>query len=125
MRYVDAFVIAIPKKNLNAYKKMAALGGKTWMKHGALEYMESVGEDINPKGALEAKMLTFPKLLKLKKDEVPVFSYIVFKSRKHRDAVNAKVMKDPAMSPEAFKDTPMPFAMNRMSYGGFEAMVDL
>ncbi len=120
MRYVDAFLIPIPKKNLKAYKKMAQLGGKLWKKYGALEYMECVGDDLASKWSA-----TFPKTIKVKPDEIVIVSFIVFKSRKHRDAVNAKVMKDPSMSEGAMKDKPMPFDMKRMAYGGFESMVDM
>lgn len=121
MRYVDGYVLPIPKKNLPAYTKMAQLGGKIWMKHGALEYVECVGDDL--KATKWAP--SFTKVIKLKKGETLVFSYIVFKSRAHRDSVNAKVMKDPSMSPDSMKDKPMPFDMKRMAYGGFKAIVDL
>lgn len=121
MTYVDGFVFVVKKKNLVAYKKMAAEGGKLWKKHGALSYKECIGNDLTP----EHVKLTFPKLTKCKKDEIVCFSYITYKSKSHRDTVNAKVMKDPAMSAEAWKDKPMPFDMNRMTMGGFEAFVDL
>jgi alkaline phosphatase len=121
MRYVDGFVIAIPKKNLKAYKQMAAVGGKVWMKHGALQYVEAIGEDL-----LSVKQwggLPFPDMAKTKKGEIVVFSYIVYKSRKHRDQVNAKVHKDPFMNQDKYKT--MPFEMSRMAYGGFTTLVDL
>ncbi len=118
--YVDGFVLPVPKGKLAEYKKMASQGGKLWMKHGALQYFECVGEDLTPAWA----KMTFPKLAKTKPDETVVFSFIVFKSRKHRDQVNAKVMKDPALDPEKFKDKPMPFDMKRMAYGGFSAIVE-
>lgn len=118
--YVDGFVLPIPKGKLAQYKKMASLGGKLWVKHGALQYFECVGEDLHPKWT----KLPFPKLTRVKAGETVVFSFIVFKSRKHRDQVNAKVMKDPAMSPEHFKDKPMPFDMKRMAYGGFKTIVE-
>jgi uncharacterized protein YbaA (DUF1428 family) len=121
MTYIDGFVFVVKKKNLAAYKKMAALGGKVWKKHGALSYKECIGDDLN----MEHIKLTFPKLTKAKKDEVVCFSYITYKSKAHRDKVNAAVMKDPSMSPEAWKDKEMPFDMNRMSAGGFESFVDL
>ncbi len=121
-KYVDGFVITMPKKNLEAYKKMAKLGAKMWKKHGALDYKECIGNDLTPDmGGM--KVLTFPKMTKAKPDEIVVFSYITFKSRKHRDQVNKKVMSDPAMSPEEYKDEPMPFTMNKMAYGGFEVIV--
>lgn len=122
MRYVDGFLLVIPKKNMKEYKKMAALGGKVWMKHGALQYMETVIDDA--KTGVEMGCRPFAEAADAKKDEVVVFSYIVFKSRKHRDAVNAKVMKDPSMSPDAMNDKAMPFDIKRMCYGGFETFVD-
>lgn len=123
MPYVDGFVLSVPKKNLKAYQKMALEAGRVWRKHGALDYKECVGEDLNPKG--EAKVMTFPQLAKPKKNETVVFSYIVYKSRKHRDQVNAKVMKEMSEYAEKHKDMKMPFDMKRMAYGGFEAIVSL
>lgn len=121
--YVDGFVLVVEKKNLAAYKKMATVGGKVWMKHGALDYKECVGDDLKPSmGGM--KIMTFPELVKIKKGELVVFSYIVYKSRKHRDEVNAKVMKDAAMNDPKFKEMTMPFDMKRMSYGGFKVLVD-
>ena len=117
MKYVDGYVITIPKKNLKDYRKMASMAGKVWMKHGALEYVEAVGDDLNIKGVI----LTFPKMLKLKPGETAVFSFIVYKSRKHRDAVNKKVMADPRMQKPPKK---MPFDMQKMAYGGFKTIVD-
>jgi uncharacterized protein YbaA (DUF1428 family) len=122
-RYVDGFVLVVPKKNVAAYRRMAAAGGKVWMKHGALEYLECMGDDLTPDmGGMP--VLTFPKLTRLKKGETVWFSFIVYKSRKHRDAVNAKVMKDPMMNPSNQKGKPMPFDMKRMAWGGFKAVVD-
>lgn len=121
MKYVDGFVITMPKKNLKAYEKMAKLGGKVWKKHGALDYKECIADDMSPEGV----KLTFPSLTKAKPDEIVVFSYITFKSRAHRDKVNAKVMKDPLMDAGNYKDKPMPFEMDRMSYGGFKTIVDM
>lgn len=118
MKYVDGFVLVVPKKNLAAYKKMATEAGKIWKKYGALDYKECVGEDLTPKDVA----VPFPKAMKAKEGETIIFSYIVYKSRKHRDAVNAKVMKDPMM--DKYKDQPMPFDMKRFSYGGFEVIVD-
>ena len=115
MRYVDGYVLPVPKKNLKAYLRMARMGKEAWLKHGALDYTECVGDD------LEAKWGTpFARLLKLKRGETVVFSYVVYKSRAHRDRVNAKVMKDmEAMNaPKA-----MPFDVNRMVYGGFKVLV--
>ncbi len=120
MTYVDGFVIPIKKKNLAAYKKMAALGGKVWMKHGALQYFECVGDDL--KSAAKWKCVPFYTLAKAKADETVVFSFIIYKNKAHRNSVNAKVMKDPAMHPEGMKN--MPFDMKRMAVGGFKVMVD-
>lgn len=117
MSYVDGYVLPVPKKNIAAYKKLAAMAGQIWMEHGALSYKECVAEDMKVKCGLP-----FPKVFKPKRGEVIVFAYIVFKSRKHRDTVNRKVMNDPRME-EAPKE--MPFDFKRMVSGGFEAMVDL
>jgi uncharacterized protein YbaA (DUF1428 family) len=124
--YVDGFVLVVPKKNLKAYKAMAAGAGKVWRKHGALDYKECVGDDLTPDmGDMNGmKAMTFSRLLKLKKNETAVFSYIVYKSRAHRDAVNAKVMKDPMMNDPKYKDMPMPFDVKRMAYAGFKVLVD-
>lgn len=118
-KYVDGYVLVIKKKNLTAYKEMASIGGKTWMKHGALDYKECIIEDSKPKHVT----LTFDKMIQAKKDEVVLFSYITYKSRAHRDQVNAKVMKDAMMNESKWKDKPMPFDMKRMAYGGFEVLV--
>ncbi|MET0535438.1 MAG: DUF1428 domain-containing protein [Steroidobacter sp.] len=118
-RYADGFVLPVPKKNLKAYAAMAKKAGKIWKEHGALEYCECVGEDI----AGVKFGLPFNKLMKLKPGEVAVFSWIVYKSRAQRDKINAKVMKDPRLSPDMVGD--MPFDMKRMAYGGFEILVDL
>ena len=118
MPYVDGFVLPIPKKNLAAYRKIAAKAGKIWLEYGALEYRECAADDVKP-----GKLTSFPQSVKLKKDETVVFSWIVFKSRAQRDAINKKVMADPRiakMGPEA-----MPFDASRMIYGGFRTIVDL
>ncbi len=122
MRYVDGYVLAIPKKNIKAYKKMAVTGGKIWKKHGALVYVESVADDLD--SVKKWGGFPFAAAMKLKKGETVIFAYIVFKSRKHRDLVNAKVHRDPFMSQPKYKDLPMPFEMKRMAYGGFEMIVD-
>lgn len=121
-KYVDGFVFSVPKKNLAAYKKMAQEGAKAWMKFGALDYKECIGDDVKAKKGPE-KMSTFLDIAKTKPTETVWFSFITFKSRKHRDEVNKKVM---AFFNEKYKDTqmPMPFEMNRMSYGGFSVEVD-
>lgn len=118
MHYVDGFLIPLPKKNVKMYRRMAEWGKKAWLKHGALDYKECLADDLkSPMGT------PFTKLLKLKPRETVVFAYIVFKSRKHRDNVNKKVMSDPAMNdPEMMKK--MPFDVKRMSYGGFKAIVE-
>lgn len=121
-KYVDGFIIVMPEKNLNEYKKMAKLGAKVWKKYGALDYKECVSEDIHSQSMGMAPL--FPKMTKLKEGEVVVFSYIVFKSRKHRDQVNKKVMADPLMSPEAWEGKPMPFDLKRVAYGSFEVLVE-
>lgn len=116
-RYVDGFVIPLPKKNLETYRRMAKLGAKIWREYGALEYYECVGDD------LKVKMGTpFSRQLDLKPGETVVFSWIVYKSRAHRDRVNAKVMKDPRMNDPQMQKA-MPFDMKRMCYGGFEVLV--
>lgn len=117
-RYVDGFVLPIPKKNAAAYRRMAKKAGKIWMEHGALQYCESVAEDVKP-----GKTTSFPQSVKLKPGEVVWFSWIVFKSRAHRDRVNAKVMSDPRLAGMATMG--MPFDARRMIYGGFEIAVDL
>lgn len=119
MSYVDGFVIPIAKKNIQIYRKMAQLGCKMWLKHGALEYRECVGEDLNIKFGVP-----FTRNAKAKAGETVIFAYIVFKSRAHRDRVNAKVMKgmgDPNVSKKLPKT--MPFDMKRMVYGGFKTLV--
>ena len=123
MKYVDGFVLAVPKSKLAVYRTMAKAAGKIWRKYGALEYVECVGDDLHPNmGGM--KVLTFPKMAKTKPSETVVFSYITYKSRAHRDQVNAKVMKDPSMNDPKYKDKPMPFDMKRMAYGGFKVIVD-
>ena len=119
-RYVDGFVIPIKKKNLAAYRRIAAQAGKVWKKHGALDYVEAAGDDLKIRGMVTS----FPKIAKTKGGETVVFSYIVYKSRAHRDAVNKKVMADPAIA-AMMQDQKSPFDMKRMAYGGFQAFVDL
>lgn len=118
--YVDGFVLVVPKENFTRYKKMAADGAKMWMKHGALDYKECVIDDAEPQHVF----LTFPKMAKAKKDETIWFSYIVYKSRKHRDEVNKKVMSDPAMNDPKWKNFKMPFDMKRFAYGGFKVVIN-
>ena len=118
MKYVDGYVLPVPKKNLTAYRRMAQKAGKVWREHGALEFRECVGDDLKTKMAV-----SFPRILKLKRDEIVVFSWIIFKSRAHRDAVNAKVMKDPRLA-KMMDEKSMPFDSKRMVYGGFKVVVD-
>jgi uncharacterized protein YbaA (DUF1428 family) len=119
MSYVDGFLLPIPKKNLKAYQRVARLAGKVWREHGALDYKECVADDVKP-----GKWTSFPQAVKLKPGEAVWFSWILYKSRKHRDSVNKKVMKDKRitgmMDPKS-----MPFDGRRMMWGGFKVMVDM
>ena len=118
MDYVDGFVLPVPKKNLAIYKKMSRLCAKVWLEHGALEYVETVADDVKP-----GKLTSFPQSVLLKRGEVVVFSWIRYKSRKQRDAVNKKVMADPRLA--AMMDPKkMPFDGKRMFFGGFKAFID-
>ena len=119
MQYVDGFVLVVPKKNVKAYFAMAKKAGKIWREHGALEYRECVGDDLNVKIGLP-----FPRLTKLKAGETVVFSWIVYKSRAHRNKVNAKVIKDPRMNGMCDAKS-MPFDIKRMSFGGFSVLVSV
>lgn len=121
--YVDGFLLVVPKNKVAEYKKMASWGKKLWMKYGALDYKECRGDDLRPKGMPGMKARYFTDAAKAKPHETVWFSYIVFKSKQHRDQVNAKVMKDPAMNDPAWKDKPMPFDMKRFCYGGFKVEV--
>ena len=117
MRYVDGYVLPIPKKRVEEYRRIARWAGRIWREHGALEYRECVGDDLEP-GAL----VPFPRIMKLKRGETVIFAWIVYKSRAHRDRVNAKVMKDPRlakMAPES-----MPFDHKRIAFGGFKVLVE-
>lgn len=116
MAYVDGFLIPIPKKNVADYRRIARLGAKVWREHGALEYRECVGDDLDVKFGLP-----FSKAIKTKPGETFIFAWIVFKSRAHRDRVNAKVMKDPRLAAAPRK---MPFDPKRMMYGGFKVLVE-
>lgn len=118
MSYVDGFLLAVPKKNLPAYRRMAAKAGKIWMEYGALGYVESVAEDVKP-----GKLTSFPQSVKQKSGETVVFSYIVFKSRADRDRINKKVMKDPRLA-DMMDPKAMPFDARRMVYGGFKVIVE-
>ncbi|HET7113119.1 MAG TPA: DUF1428 domain-containing protein [Pyrinomonadaceae bacterium] len=119
MRYVDGFVLPVPKKNLKVYRTIAQKAGKIWKEHGALQYIEAVGD------ALDVKFgVSFNKMMKPKAGETVLFSFIVYKSRAHRDKVNAKVMSDPRLI-KMMEKGPMPFDVKRMLYGGFKGLVDL
>lgn len=115
MRYIDAFVIPIPKRNLKAYLKMARIGKKTWMKHGAVEYYECAAEDLRNSWGK-----SFTQLARPKRGETLIVAFIVFKSRAHRDRVNAKVMKE---FTESGVEMGMPFEPKRAAYGGFDVIV--
>ncbi len=121
MSYVDGYVIPIQSKNLAAYKKMANRVGKVWMKNGALQYVECVADDLS--SVSEWSGFPFPTMMKLKKGETAIFSYVVYTSRKHRDSVNKKVMNELNALPDKDKNICMPFDMKRMAYGGFKAIV--
>jgi uncharacterized protein YbaA (DUF1428 family) len=117
-RYVDGFVIAVPKKNLVLYKKIAKKACAIWREYGALDYVECAGDDLVVKG-----MLSFTKMAKCKPSETVMFSWISYKSKAHRNSVNKMVMKDPRMA-KMMSTMAMPFDMKRMAYGGFKAIVE-
>ena len=117
MAYVDGFVLTVPKKKMDAYKRLARLAARVWRDYGALDYKECVGDDLQSKFGLP-----FPKLAKTKPGETVVFSWIAYKSRAHRDRVNAKVMKDKRITASCDPNN-MPFDMKRMAYGGFKVIV--
>jgi len=119
MAYIDGFVLPVPKRNLEAYRRMARTAGKVWREHGALAYTEGVADDVKP-----GKRTSFPQSVKLKPGETVVFAYIVYKSRAQRDRVNAKVMKDPRLA-KMMNPKALPFDGKRMFWGGFKAVVDL
>jgi uncharacterized protein YbaA (DUF1428 family) len=117
MSYVDGFVLAVPKQNIEAYKELARKAGEVWMEYGALSYVECIGDDT-PYG----EVTSFPRSVQAKEDEVVVFSWITYKSRQDRDAILAKVMQDERIKPTMNE---MPFDGKRMIYGGFEAFLEL
>ena len=118
MAYVDGFVLAVPRRKLATYRRISRAAGKVWLEHGALEYRECAGDDLNVKSGVP-----FPTLAKARAGETVVFSWIVYKSRASRDRVVARVMKDPRIV-KSMKE-PMPFDAKRMSYGGFRLLVDM
>jgi uncharacterized protein YbaA (DUF1428 family) len=117
MAYVDGFIVPVPKKKVEAYRRLARKAGKIWREHGALEFKECIADDVKM-----GKWTSFPRSVKRKPNETVMFSYIVYKSRAHRDQVNAKVMKDKRFAGMDMKD--MPFDGKRMIYGGFKVLVD-
>ncbi len=117
MTYVDGFVVAVPKQNLEAYKALARKAGEVWKEHGAIAYVECIGDDV-PYG----KLTSFPRAVQAKDDEIVAFSWIVYQSRAQRDEINAKVMADPRLKAEMAN---MPFDGKRMIYGGFETFLEL
>ena len=118
MKYVDGYVLPVPKKNLQTYRRIAEKAGRIWREHGALQYCECSGDDLNVKFGMP-----FPKQIKLKQGETVVFAWVVFKSRAHRDRVNAKVMKDPRLK-DSMDEKSMPFDCKRMVFGGFKVLVE-
>jgi uncharacterized protein YbaA (DUF1428 family) len=119
MGYVDGFVLPVPRKNMEAYRRMARTAGRVWRDHGALQFIECVADDVKA-----GKLTSFPQSVKLKRGESVVFSWIVYKSRAHRDRVNAKVMKDPRLA-KMMDPKAMPFDGKRMFYGGFKVLVEM
>ncbi len=118
MHYVDGFVLPVPRRKLGAYRRLARLASKIWKEYGALVYVEAAADDVKP-----GKWTSFPQSVKLKKGEVVVFSYIVYKSRKQRDRINAKVMKDPRLA-KYMNPKNLPFDGKRMFWGGFRTIVE-
>lgn len=118
MRYVDGYVLPVPKRKLAAYRRIARKAGKVWRDHGALQYVECAGDDLNVR-----KPAAFPQRVRVRPGETVVFSWIVFKSRAHRDRVNARAMKDPRLA-DTTDPKAMPFDVERMIYGGFKVLVD-
>jgi len=119
MPYVDGFVLPLPKRNLKTYRRLSTKAGKIWREHGAVDYWECVADDVKP-----GKLTSFPRSVKLKSGETVLFSWIVFKSRAHRDHVNAKVIADPRLA-DMMDGKVAPFDAQRMIYGGFKALVRL
>ena len=119
MSYVDGFIVPVPRKNMKTYRAMAETAGKVWREHGALDYKECIADDVKV-----GKWTSFPRSVELKAGETVIFSYIVYKSRAHRDRVLAKVMKDPRLAKTMDPKT-MPFDGKRMIYGGFKILVDV
>jgi uncharacterized protein YbaA (DUF1428 family) len=123
-KYIDGFVLVVPKDKVEAYKKMAEEGRDTWIKYGALEYYECQGDDLVPQEMGGEKARAFPEMAGATREDSVWFSFIVFKSKEHRDEVNAKVMEEMGKKMEGIKDMSMPFDMKRMAYGGFQVEVE-
>lgn len=117
--YIDGFIVPVPKKNVAAYRSMSRKAGKVWREHGALDYRECIADDVKV-----GKLTSFPRSVKMKANETVVFAYIVYKSRKDRDRVNEKVMKDPRLA-KMMSPKGMPFDGKRMIYGGFKTIVSV
>lgn len=123
-KYVDGFVLVVPKKNVAAYRKMAREGRDIWMRLGALDYKECMGDDLTPKSMGGEKPLSFIKMTKAKPSDTVWFSFVVYKSRTHRDRVNKKMMEEMAKMGDKYKNFTMPFDMKKMAFGGFTVEVD-
>lgn len=126
MKYIDGFVVVVKKDKLKEYEKMAKEGAELWMKHGALQYFECMGDDLNPHQSEQEEMkpLTFPEMINLNEDETAWFSFIIYRDKSHRDEVNAKVMKEMEEKYKDSNDIDMPFDMKRMAHGGFKVIVE-
>src|SRR5262245_43815685 len=118
-KYVDGYVLPLPKNKVEEYRRLARHAGKIWREHGALEYVECIADDVKP-----GKVTSFPQSVKLKRNETVVFAWIVYESRAHRDRVNEKVMKDPRLA-KTMDPKSMPFDGKRMFWGGFELLVEV
>ena len=123
-KYVDGFVLVVPKDKIKEYQKMAEMGKEMWMKYGALAYMECMGDDLNPKEMGGMMSLAFTELAKAEPNETVWFSFIVYESKERRDEINAKVMEEMNKQAEEYQDVSMPFDMRRMAVGGFEVRVE-
>jgi uncharacterized protein YbaA (DUF1428 family) len=118
-RYIDGFVVPVPKKNLDKYRKMAKIFAKVCREHGALEYVEAVADDVK-----KGKVTSFPQSVKLKPSEVVIFSFVIYKSRAKRDVANKKIMKDPRLA-KLMDPKKLPFDGMRMFWGGFKTFIDI
>lgn len=123
-KYVDGFLLVVPKDRVEDYRKMAEMGRDAWMKHGALAYYECRGDDLAPQEMGSEKARGFPEITGAKSDQTVWFSFIIFKSKQHRDEVNAKVMEEMGEMAEEYKNTPVPFDMKQLVYGGFQVEVE-